>query len=136
MNALGGETVYAGAGNPRTLEWTDLARRLFAGRGIAVAPPAPMAVGAEEFRRVMAKTRHPVLAVVDFPAMPETVLRPIVDPVPLSPLSMVWRKGAHHPGLAALRTAATQLASAEGWLDRHPEEWLPECDMSLMCDKN
>lgn len=136
LNALAGETVYAGAGNPRTLEWTDLARRLFAGRGIAIAPPAPVAVGAEEFRRVMAKTRNPVLAVVDFPAMPDTVLRPIVDPVPLSPLSLVWRRGLRHPGVDALRAAAAQLASQEGWLERDPSGWLPECDMSLMCDNN
>ncbi|MFF0060688.1 LysR family transcriptional regulator [Streptomyces sp. NPDC005279] len=136
LNALAGETVYAGAGNPRTLEWTDLARRLFAGRGIAIAPPAPVAVGAEEFRRVMAKTRNPVLAVVDFPAMPDTVLRPIVDPVPLSPLSLVWRRGLRHPGVDALRAAAAQLASREGWLERDPSGWLPECDMSLMCDNN
>lgn len=33
LDALAGETVYAGAGNPRTLEWTGLARELFAGRG-------------------------------------------------------------------------------------------------------
>ncbi|MQT00029.1 LysR family transcriptional regulator, partial [Streptomyces jumonjinensis] len=99
LAALAGEAVYAGAGNPRTPEWTDLARRLFEGRGIALAPPAPMAVGAEEFRRVMAKHRRPVLAVVDFPAMPGTVLRPLTDPVPLSALSLVWRRGMRHPGL-------------------------------------
>jgi len=136
LNALAGETVYAGAGNPRTLEWTDLARRLFAGRGIDVAPPTPMAVGVEEFKRVMAKTRNPVLAVVDFPAMPGTVLRPIVDPVPLSPLSLVWRKGLRHPGVDALRAAAAELAAEEGWLERHPTAWLPEPDMSLMCDNS
>lgn len=136
LNALAGECVYAGAGNPRTLEWTDLARRLFAGRGIEIAPPAPVAVGVEEFRRVMAKTRTPVLAVVDFPAMPDCVLRPIVDPVPLSPLSMVWRKGISHPGLDALRSAAARLAAEEGWLERDPDDWLPEADMSLMCDNN
>lgn len=136
LNALAGESVYAGAGNPRTSEWTELARLLFAGRGIAVAPPAPMAVGAEEFRRVMAKTRNPVLAVVDFPAMPETVLRPIIDPVPLSPLSMVWRRGLRHPGLDALRAAAAELATREGWLKRVPGGWLPERDMSLMGDNN
>lgn len=136
LNALAGETVYAGAGNPRTLEWTDLARRLFAGRGIAIAPPAPMAVGVEEFRRVMAKSRSPVLAVVDFPAMPDTVLRPIVDPVPLSPLSLVWRKGMRHPGVDALRAAAARLAAEEGWLERDPAAWLPESDMSLMCDNS
>lgn len=40
LDALAGEQVYAGAGNPRTLEWTDLARQLFEGRGIEVAAPA------------------------------------------------------------------------------------------------
>lgn len=39
LAALAGETVYAGAGNPRTPEWTDLAHRLFESRGIDVAPP-------------------------------------------------------------------------------------------------
>ncbi|BFO22018.1 hypothetical protein SHKM778_84060 [Streptomyces sp. KM77-8] len=33
LAALAGETVYAGAGNPRTPEWTDLGRALFEGRG-------------------------------------------------------------------------------------------------------
>ncbi|MBY6304606.1 LysR family transcriptional regulator [Streptomyces clavuligerus] len=118
LAALAGESVYAGAGNPRTTEWTESARRLFAAHGIALAPPAPMAVGAEEFRRVMAKTRRPVLTVVDFRAVPDTVLRPLTDPVPLAPLSLVWRTGLRHPGLDALRAAAAGLAREEGWLER------------------
>ncbi|MET3987718.1 LysR family transcriptional regulator [Streptomyces sp. PvR034] len=130
--ALAGESVYAGAGNPRTLEWTDLARRLFAGRGTALAPPAPVAVGKEEFRRVMAKTGHPVLATVDFPDMPGCVRRPLTDPVPLSPLSMVWRAGFDHPGLSALRTAAAALGAVRGWLDLPEGGWLPDGDAELM----
>ncbi|MGP2438896.1 LysR family transcriptional regulator [Streptomyces sp. JW3] len=130
--ALAGETVYAGAGNDRTPEWTDLARRLFEGRGIALAPPAPLAVGEEEFERLMAKTRHPVLAVTGFPAMPATVVRPLVDPVPLSPVSLVWRKGLVHPGLRALRRAARALAAAEGWLRRPAEGWIPDSDAEVM----
>ncbi|MFF7449264.1 MULTISPECIES: LysR family transcriptional regulator [unclassified Streptomyces] len=126
---LAGEEVYAGAGNPRTPEWTDLARRLFEGRGIAVAPPAPLAIGREEFQRVMSRTRNPILAVVGFPAMPHTVLRPLVDPVPLSPVSLVWRKGLAHPGIDALRRAAAELAAAEGWLQRPVEGWIPAIDM-------
>ncbi|MFI1866827.1 LysR family transcriptional regulator [Streptomyces jumonjinensis] len=129
LAALAGEAVYAGAGNPRTPEWTDLARRLFEGRGIALAPPAPMAVGAEEFRRVMAKHRRPVLAVVDFPAMPGTVLRPLTDPVPLSALSLVWRRGMRHPGLDALRAAVRELAAEDGWLERGPGQWLAEGEL-------
>lgn len=132
LDALAGESVYAGAGNPRTPEWTDLARQLFEGRGIEIASPAPLAVGDEEFQRIMAKTRNPILAVVDFPAMPRTVLRPLVDPVPLSPVSVVWRKGLTHPGLEALRRAAAQLAGEEGWLRRPADGWIPATDVNII----
>ncbi|MGR4878789.1 LysR family transcriptional regulator [Streptomyces sp. LARHCF249] len=125
LDALAGETVYAGAGNPRTVEWTELARELFAGRGIELAPPAPVAVGKEEFRRVMTKTGNPVLATVDFLDMPGCVKRPLTDPVPLSPLSMVWRRGFGHPGLDALRAAAGGLAAEQGWLEPAPGSWVP-----------
>ncbi|MBG0854859.1 LysR family transcriptional regulator [Streptomyces spinoverrucosus] len=128
LAALAGETVYAGAGNPRTPEWTDLARRLFEGRGIEIAAPAPLAVGVEEFQRVMARTRCPVLAVVDFPPMPGTVGRRLVDPVPVSPVSLVWRKGAAHPGLEALRRAADEVGREEGWLRVPDGGWMPEAD--------
>ncbi|MFG2295278.1 LysR family transcriptional regulator [Streptomyces sp. NPDC048603] len=126
LSALAGEAVYAGAGNPRTLEWTSLAEDLFAGRGIGIAPPAPVAVGKEEFRRVMAKSRNPVLVTVDFTDLPGSVKRPLVDPVPLSPLSMVWRNGFRHPGLDALRAAAAELAGVHGWLSVPEGTWWPE----------
>ncbi len=132
LAALAGEAVYAGAGNPRTREWTDLALRLFEGRGIRLASPLPLAVGDEEFERIMARTRNPVLAVVDFPQMPRTVLRPLVDPVPLSPVSLVWRKGLVHPALAALRRAAAEVAGAEGWLRRPAGAWIPAADDKVM----
>ncbi|MFF8399286.1 LysR family transcriptional regulator [Streptomyces sp. NPDC016172] len=129
---LAGESVYAGAGNPRTPEWTGLARLLFEGRGIEIAPPAPLAVGDEEFQRIMARTRNPVLAVVEFPALPSMVVRPLVDPVPLSPVSLVWRRGLTHPGFDALRRAAARLAAAEGWLTRPEGAWIPAGDDVLM----
>ncbi|ELP68767.1 LysR family transcriptional regulator [Streptomyces turgidiscabies] len=132
LAALAGESVYAGAGNPRTPEWTDLARQLFEGRGIGIAPPAPLAVGDEEFQRVMAKTRAPVLAVVDFPALPGTVVRPLVDPVPLSPVSLVWRRGLAHPGVNALRRAAAQLTGEEGWLRGAVGGWIPARDNDII----
>ncbi|MGW6707372.1 LysR family transcriptional regulator [Streptomyces sp. NPDC054956] len=125
LDALAGETVYAGAGNPRTVEWTGLARELFAGRGIEPAPPAPVAVGKDEFSRVMAKTGNPVLATVDFTDMPGCVKLPLTGPVPLSPLAMVWRKDLRHPGLDALRSAAAGLAAEHGWLEVPADSWLP-----------
>ncbi|WP_340378464.1 LysR family transcriptional regulator [Streptomyces sp. SS7] len=131
LAALAGETVYAGAGNPRTPEWTDLAERLFEGHGIRLAPPAPLAVGEEEFRRITTTVGRPVLAVVGFQAMTGTVSRPLTDPVPLSPVSLVWRKGLVHPGLDALRRAAAEIAGAEGWLQRPADGWIPATDMAV-----
>lgn len=136
LAALAGETVYAGAGNPRTVEWTDLAHRLFEGRGIEVAAPAPLAVGEEEFQRIMDKTRNPILAVVSFPAMASTVVRPLVDPVPLSPVSLVWRKGLAHPAFDALRRAAAQVAAEEGWLRGPAGGWIPAVDAAVMSVHN
>ncbi|WP_405872269.1 LysR family transcriptional regulator [Streptomyces sp. NBC_00005] len=132
LAALAGETVYAGAGNPRTSEWTDLARRLFDGRDIEIAPPVPLAVGDEEFQRIMAKMGNPILAVVDFPAMPGTVLRRLIDPVPLSPVSLVWRKGLVHPGFDALRRAAVELSVEERWLRVPAEGWFPAIDADIL----
>ena len=89
-------------------------------------------MGVAEFQRVIAKAGHPVLAVVDFPPLPGAVVRPLVDPVPLSPLMLVWRKGLNHPGVDALRTASDRLGTAQGWLAPPPGAWLPERDLALM----
>ncbi|MFD8226303.1 LysR family transcriptional regulator [Streptomyces massasporeus] len=129
---LAGESVYAGAGNPRTPEWTGLARQLFEGRGIEIAPPAPLAIGEEEFQRIMARTRNPILAVVGFPALASTVVRPLVDPVPLSPVSLVWRRGLTHPAFDALRRAAARLAAEMGWLRTPAGTWTPPGDDVFM----
>ncbi|ARF55546.1 LysR family transcriptional regulator [Streptomyces gilvosporeus] len=142
---LAGETLYAGAGNAGTAEWTDLAARLFDGRGIAMAEPFPEIEGSEEFVRVVRKRGWSVLASVEFIEVPGMVLRPVVDPVPLSPVSMVWRKGLRHPGLEALRAAARELGEEGAWLASPgggplsgkgvlPEGrwWLPEEDAAVM----
>ncbi len=130
---LAGETLYAGAGNPHTAEWTELAARLFEGRGIAVAEPFPEIEGAQEFVRVVRKRGWSVLASVEFIEVPGMVLRPVVDPVPLSPVGMVWRRGLRHPGLDALRAAARDLGARDGWR-KPPAEgwWLPAADAAAM----
>ncbi|NED83965.1 LysR family transcriptional regulator, partial [Streptomyces sp. SID11233] len=105
---------------------------LFAPYGIALAPPAPLVVGEAEFARVMAEKGRPVLSVTGLPALAGSVLRPLVEPVPLSPVSLVWRAGRSHPGLDALREAAHACAGAESWLIRPPFAWLPTKDALIM----
>jgi hypothetical protein len=64
--------------------------------------------------------------------MPRTVLRPLVDPVPLSPVSLVWRKGLVHPGFDALRRAAAEIGTAGGWLRRPADGWIPAIDVDML----
>ncbi|WP_058044233.1 LysR family transcriptional regulator [Streptomyces roseifaciens] len=132
LDSLAGETLYAAAGNPATAEWTDLAERLFAGRGIGIAAPFPEIEGKGEFVRVVRRRGWSVLASVEFIEVPDMVLRPLVDPVPLSPISMVWRRGLRHPALAALQTASTAMSSRHDWLTRPRGSWLPRADEELM----
>ncbi|MFI9465644.1 LysR family transcriptional regulator [Streptomyces xiamenensis] len=128
LDRLAGRELYAGAGNPETTEWTDYAERLFAGRGIAVAPPFPRIDGEEEFVRLVRARGWWVLASEQFTGVPGMVLRPLTDPVPLSPVSVVWPRALRHPGLAALLDTAAALAAAGNWLHRPQGAWLPEPD--------
>jgi DNA-binding transcriptional LysR family regulator len=131
LAGLAGETLYAGAGNPDTAEWTDYARELFAGRGIVLAPPFPRIDGDEEFARVVRSRGWSVLASEVFTGVPGMVLRPLADPVPLAPVSLVWRRGLRHPGLDALLVAARDLGAAAGWTRRPPDGWLPAADQTV-----
>ncbi|WP_461029050.1 LysR substrate-binding domain-containing protein, partial [Streptomyces sparsus] len=135
LRALAGETLYAGAGNAETAEWTDYARSLFAGRGIEVADPYPRIEGADEFTRVVRRRGWSVLASEVFVEVPGMVLRPVVEPVPLSPISLVWRRGLRHPGLDALLAAARSLAERADWLRPPPGAWLPESDRRVLADR-
>ncbi|NBM17125.1 LysR family transcriptional regulator [Streptomyces sp. GC420] len=132
LDALKGETLYAAAGNPSTAEWTDLATRLLAGRGIRLADPFPEIDGAEEFVRIVGRRGWSVLASTEFIEMPGMVLRPIVRPVPLSPVSLVWSRGLRHPGLRVLREVADRSSRQFGWLERSAGAWLPDEDARLM----
>ncbi|GAA2091301.1 LysR family transcriptional regulator StgR [Streptomyces albiaxialis] len=132
VGALKGDTLYAGAGNEGTTEWTSYARALFAGCGVELEPPFPKIEGEAEFARVVRKRGWSVLASEVFVGVEGMVLRPLSEPVPLAPVSLVWRKGLRHAGLDALRDAGRRLGTAGGWLARPPAGWLPEADATLL----
>ncbi|MDJ1136137.1 LysR family transcriptional regulator [Streptomyces iconiensis] len=129
---LAGETLYAGAGNPDTTEWTAYARSLFAGRGVQLAEPFPKIEGEREFARVVRGRRWCVLATSVFIGVEGMVLRPLTDPVPLAPVSVVWRRGLRHTGLDAVLDTALRLGEADGWLTRPRDSWLPPEDTALL----
>ncbi|MGK5498850.1 LysR family transcriptional regulator [Streptomyces sp. URMC 125] len=132
LDALAGETLYVGAGNPETAEWTDYAHRLLAGRGVGFAAPFPKIVGEEEFVRAVRGRGWSVLASEVFIEVPGMALRPLSDPVPLVPVSMVWRRGLRHPGLDALHEAVRRAAEAGRWRERPRGSWLPEADERVL----
>ncbi|MFK0194182.1 LysR family transcriptional regulator [Kitasatospora sp. NPDC090308] len=132
LAALAGHPVDVFAGQPATAEWTDLGGRLLAEHGLAAAPGRTPPVGPAEFARYLARHGSPVLTTVEAHDIPGGVARPLVDPVPLSLLGLVHRAGSRHPGLAALRACAAELAAAEGWLRRPPGSWLPAEDAALL----
>ncbi|GHH55918.1 LysR family transcriptional regulator [Streptomyces candidus] len=132
LKALAGRTLYAAAGNQSAVEWTDLASQLFAGYGIHLAEQFPEIEGPEEFMRVVRKRGWWVLASTEFIKVPGMALRLLSDPVPLSPLSLVWRTGLDHPALDALVDTVRRLAEEHHWLDLPSDAWLPPEDRAAM----
>ncbi|WP_079166564.1 LysR family transcriptional regulator [Streptomyces oceani] len=129
---LAGETLYAGAGNPDTTEWTDYARTLLTGHGVQLAAPYPKLEGDQEFIRAVRKHRWLVLGSTVFTEIPGMVLRPLVEPAALAPVSLVWRRGLSHHGLDALVAAAERLGAEGDWLARPANSWLPDADERLL----
>ncbi|MFJ9441846.1 LysR family transcriptional regulator [Kitasatospora sp. NPDC101235] len=129
---LAGHPVDICAGNPATTEWADLGVRLLREHGLTAAAPYVPPVGVDETARYLARHGDPMLTTVGGPRIPGTVTVPLVEPVPLSLVSLVHRPGERHPGLRALAAAAGALGAAEDWLRRPPGSWLPAADAALL----
>jgi DNA-binding transcriptional LysR family regulator len=114
------------AGNQSSPEWTDAGTQLAAAGGAELEPDHPPVYGVDELAHRMRRHGTPVLALSSQPPVPDTVLLPIVDPVPLYPWSMLWHRDVRHPGLDVLRAVARRAAHADRWLDVPEGAWLPE----------
>ena len=138
MSALHGLVIDTSAGNPEAPEWVDLGAQLCHEFGVQAAPehhPGAAAVagaGPEETAHHVRATGWPILTMTETPPVPGVVVRPLVDPVPLYPWTMVHRPGLSHPGLDALNRAIDQLTDAEQWLEPPDQWWLPPPDRPLL----
>jgi hypothetical protein len=81
-------------------------------------------------RTTSGATDWPILTMLETAAVPGATVRPLVDPTPLYPWTMVRRTGVRH-GLEALNRAADRLVEAERWLDPPADAWLPPADRDL-----
>jgi DNA-binding transcriptional LysR family regulator len=131
MAALAGTRVDASAGNEQAPEWVDLGVGLLAAFGAKPSPPHPHAAGLEETVRHLRAEGLPILTLVERPVAPGVVVRPLTDPVPLYPWTMVHRRGLRDPGLDALQASADELALREDWLELPPGAWIPQPDAAV-----
>ncbi|MFJ1736177.1 hypothetical protein [Streptomyces sp. NPDC088254] len=79
----------------------------------------------------MKKPRNPILDVVDFPAMPQTVGRALVEPILSTPVSSVWRKGLVRSALNMFRRAGLELGFVESWIGRSVGGSIPAIGMNM-----
>jgi DNA-binding transcriptional LysR family regulator len=128
MAALRGTQVDTSAGNEQAPEWADLGARLLAAFGAQPSAPHPHAAGLEETVRHLRAEGLPILTLSERSLAPGVVVRPLTDPVPLYPWTMVHRRELRHPALNALRVGADQLARRERWLELPPHHWIPDQD--------
>jgi DNA-binding transcriptional LysR family regulator len=128
LAALRGTQVDSSAGNEQAPEWADLGARLLEAFGAVPSPPHPHAAGLEETVRHLRAEGRPILTLSERPLAPGVVVRPLTDPVPLYPWTMVHHRKLRHPALDALRAVADQLARGEGWLEPPPDHWIPGPD--------
>jgi hypothetical protein len=65
---------------------------------------------------------------IERPAVPGAVIRPLVEPVPVYPWAIPPRR-LDAPRAATLRSVATELAGQAGWWETRPEgAWLPTAE--------
>ena len=131
LAALRGTQVDISAGNEQAPEWVDLGMRLLAAFGAEPSPPHPHAEGLEETVWHLHAEGLPILTLLERPVVPGVVVRPLTEPVPLYPWTMVFHRDLRHPGLDALQASADELARRERWLELPPGPWLPEPDTAV-----
>jgi DNA-binding transcriptional LysR family regulator len=132
MAALRGTQVDISAGNEQAPEWVDLGMRLLAAFGVEPSPAHLHAEGLEETVRHLRAEGLPILTLLERPVAPDVVVRPLTDPVPLYPWTMVFHHDLRHPGLDALQASADELARRERWLELPPGAWLPASDTAVL----
>lgn len=123
---LRGTELDASSGNTDAPEWVDLAEALAVAFGARPSAPHTHVVGVNETVRHLKAHGLAILTMTECPEVPGAVIRPLVDPVPLYPWSMVFRPDARYPDIDMLLDVAARLGRDEGWLRMPERSWLPD----------
>ena len=118
------------AGNHATPGWDHAVLQLLTPFGVDPAGAHPHVQSTDELAQHIRDRNAPILTMTTQPAVPGTVLRPLVQPVALYPWVMMWRADTVHPGLRALHDAVDELIATEDWLAVPDDAWFPEPEAS------
>jgi DNA-binding transcriptional LysR family regulator len=130
LAAVAGTQIDISAGNEHAPEWVDLGVHLLAAFDARPSPPHLHAEGLDETVRHLRAEGLPTL--LERPLTPGVVVRPLTDPVPLYPWTMVFHRELRHPGLDALHASIDELALREDWHRLPPGAWIPEPDATAL----
>ena len=128
--ALAGLEIDANPADPEAPEWSDLVVQFLELSGARPTAPHLVAVGLENQADHLVRQGITILTGVDHVEVPGGALRPLVDPVPIFPWSIVWRRGLEPAVLRAITRAAAALDAERGWLALPKGAWLPEPEAS------
>ncbi len=130
VSALSGSEIDVNPADPEAPEWSDLVAQFLELSGARATAPHLPAVGLENQADHLVRQGVPILTGIDHVDVAGGVLRPLVDPVPMFPWSIVWRRGIDAGVLRAITTAAAALAAERGWMRLPAGAWLPEPESS------
>ena len=130
MSRLKGEMIDTNPANPEATEWVDLTAQFLEMAGAVATPPHLPAVGLDEQAHHLIRQNLPILTSLDHSNVPGGVIRPLVDPVPIFPWSVAWRRGLHRPAREAIDRAIERVGVEEDWLTLPEDSWLPEPERS------
>ena len=128
--ALAGMEIDVDPADPAAPEWSDLVIQFLELSGARPTAPHLAAIGLENQADHLVRQGIPILTGVDQAALPGGVLRPLVDPVPLFPWSMLWRRGLDAGVLRVVSQAVTALGTEHGWLQVPSDAWVPRPESS------
>jgi DNA-binding transcriptional LysR family regulator len=132
LSALRGTHVDISTGNEQAPEWVELGLRLLTAFGAQPSPKHLHAEGLDETVQHLHSHGRPILTLTERPVAPGVVVRPLTDPVPLYPWTMVFPRGLRHPGLDALHAGVEELALHERWHELPPQTWISEPDAAAL----
>jgi hypothetical protein len=130
VSALAGLEIDANPADPEAPEWSDLVDQFLELSGARPTAPHLVAAGLENQADHLVRQGIPILTGIDHAEVPGGALRPLVDPVPMFPWSILWRRGAEAAVIRAIVTAAAALGAEHGWLAIPDGAWLPEPEAS------